>query len=406
MKKNIILDDEHLKVDDFNLGYFKLHSLLSNEGNKEESRNGDTFEILNFKTKITNPYRRCVGGYGRNVNIFFLLAEALWIWAGRKDVAFLKLFNNQMGEYSDNGTDFYAAYGFRMRHYGIDSNTIIDDSSKHHHSQSIDQIKKALLMLEKNPQDRRVVISIWNAELDLGTISKDLPCNDLLMLKVRNGELHSTIANRSNDLDWGLVTNIFQFSFITELMSNILGVGLGTQVHNSQSLHLYKDNPLTEQLELNQRVDYFATECDFESKTFAKPISINFSKANQKATDKLEEVDWYVKGMISKLVFAVDSDLKNSELTLFKENLKNFSTQLFNIFELLEIYLRYKNKEINRIETFKEILKQKAMSHIVEIEQYQMLALNFFAKRFNEGEKAQVEPIIKSELILENIGNY
>jgi thymidylate synthase len=108
-----------------------------------------------------------------------------------------------------------------------------------------DQLVEAIDLLKANSEDRRVVISIWNPNLDLGTKSKDLPCNDLLMFKIRGGRLFQTIQNRSNDLHWGLPTNVFQFSFIGELMSKIIGVELGHQVHNSDSLHCYLDNPLT-----------------------------------------------------------------------------------------------------------------------------------------------------------------
>ena len=71
-------------------------------------------------------------------------------------------------------------------------------------------------------------MSIWNTDFDLGTQTKDIPCNDLVMLKIRNGKMVTTIQNRSNDLHLGLPTNVFQFSFLTEMMAGCLGIELGT----------------------------------------------------------------------------------------------------------------------------------------------------------------------------------
>lgn len=386
---------------DFNRGYFELHKYLVNNGDRESSRYGDTIELLNFKTELLNPYQRCVGGHMRNINIYFLLAEALWIWAGRRDVKFLKIFNSTMGEFSDDGVHFHAPYGWRLRNYGPDSMETYTDSNKHAMC-GLDQISHAVTMLEKNPQDRRVVLGIWNAHLDLDTQSKDLPCNDLLMLKVRKGKLHSTIANRSNDLDWGLATNVFQFSFVTEIIASILGIELGTQVHNSQSLHLYTNNPLTEEIEVNREIGvgknllYDAAQ--------VVPMDFKFDKVDN-AFGKLQKVDWWVNGMISKLLLVVDGNMEDTELDSFKSQLQQFSAYFHMIFCLLETYIRYKNKKDSRIKAFMDIV-QYSGEKFIDSDNI-ILALNFFAKRMTEYEDNEgVKLVKKSRLSLNHIGGY
>ena len=47
----------------FNEDYFDLHQHLLNAGEQVASRNGSTREILNFKTVIKEPAKRCIGGY-------------------------------------------------------------------------------------------------------------------------------------------------------------------------------------------------------------------------------------------------------------------------------------------------------------------------------------------------------
>ena len=196
-----------VNADTFSQFYPIINQYMMQNCKLEPSRDGEVREMLDFRTHITNPYRRCVGGYGRDINVFFLLAEAMWIACGRKDVAFLTLFNKQMAEYSDNGKVFHAPYGYRLRHWGIESESEFADPSVE--NRGFDQVVNAIRILSKNPNTRQVVMEIWNPKFDLGQITKDLPCNDIVMLKIRDGKLITTIGNRSNDLHWGLPTNVF-----------------------------------------------------------------------------------------------------------------------------------------------------------------------------------------------------
>ena len=91
-----------IKTNTFSTIYPVVNSYLMNNREWQPSRDGDVKEMMDVKTHITNPYRRCVGGYNRNINIFFLLAEAMWIACGKKDVKFLTIFNKKMAEYSDD----------------------------------------------------------------------------------------------------------------------------------------------------------------------------------------------------------------------------------------------------------------------------------------------------------------
>jgi len=349
MKEQII--NNSIMTETFSKSYPVINKYIVENGDHVESRNGDTKEILNFKTEIHNPYRRCVGNNGRDINVFFLLAEALWIFRGRKDVDFLVKFNNQMKEYSDDGVNFHAPYGFRMRRYGVssfdNSKPTSPENNGHAHQQmidGIDQILSAMIMLKENPESRRVVISIWNPDLDLGTVSKDLPCNDMLMLKVRGGKLHSTIANRSNDLHWGLPTNVFQFSFVTEIMSNIMGIELGTQTHNSQSLHFYIDNPIA--MKMYENMSFTNSKFD-DLYDYSKEIRIdmNFDKVDKRnrqdlSSDSIERKLAIVDDFIDRIIYSLDRGEKMPASDL--KALKNFSEYLFITYELLWNYLRYK----------------------------------------------------------------
>lgn len=340
----------------FNDLYFRLHEKVVNSGSVVKSRNGDTAELLNFQTVLRFPNERFIGGRNRKMNPFFLLAESVWIWCGRRDVAFMDIFNSKLKNYSDDGKYYNAPYGWRLRKYGIDSMQIWDDSNKYEFDNSIDQIRVALNKLHNDPNDRRVVASIWNPDLDLdGKLTKDTPCNDMLMFKIREGRLYQTIQNRSNDLDWGLSTNIFQFSFIGEIMSKILGVELGDQVHNSQSLHLYLDNPLTKSIE-NKSSD--EPESEFYRYAHAVPIDFDFTGLLS-VDEKLERVDFFLKGIISNIMTISKkkdvNEIITDDLSEFVKSLAQFSGYFLFVFLILMNYTLYKNKLINKEEAFHAI---------------------------------------------------
>jgi thymidylate synthase len=373
-----------ITVNEFSRMYPYVNKWVMENGDSIDSRYGHTRDILNFKTEICNPYARLVGNNDRDINVFFLLAEAIWIFKGERDVEFLEIFNSRMSEFSDDGKVFHAPYGFRLRHYGVEShflmNTTSPENNGHHAQQMIegeDQILTVLKMLKENPNDRRAVMSIWNTELDLGIKSKDIPCNDLVMLKVRNGKLHTTIANRSNDLHWGLTTNIFQFSFLTEIMSNILGIELGTQTHNSQSLHIYTDNEIADKLYNNLVLNSDGQFDDLYDKSNPLKMDMRFNSEGVEAN--LAEVDYHFGNII--IALKKGERMPSSEYA----DLGSFSKYLALVYDLLHIYVVYKKTPLKDDE-----LRWAKLNDVGSLCTYYpnldilTMAANFFAKRISD----------------------
>lgn len=180
-----------------------------------------------FITEYTSPSRNVLFDESRDANPLFHYLEAMWILAGRNDVKVLAHILPKMAEYTDDGKVFHGAYGFRLREgFGID------------------QIDIAIAMLKKAPTSRQVVMGIWNPVEDLNRSTKDMPCNDMIMLKVREGRLYITVNNRSNDIIYGCYgANVVQFSMLQMYMAARIGVGLGTYTQVSNSFHVYDDSP-------------------------------------------------------------------------------------------------------------------------------------------------------------------
>jgi len=235
-----------------------------------------------------NPKARVLLNPARDCNPFFHLYEALWMLAGRNDVAPLQYYVKRMAEFSDDGMTFNGAYGYRWRRYMIEDGNA-DYVSKHggmlEPPTYVDQLQVIINHLRANPHSRRAVLSMWNVGGDLLRIdnSKDVCCNLVVMFALRtdpvcptckgnwtperaaeldespftcpncvgdpdniflpNRWLDMTVVNRSNDMIWGLFgANYVHFTFLQEYLAAHLGVQVGKYHHVTNNLHAYTNN--------------------------------------------------------------------------------------------------------------------------------------------------------------------
>lgn len=252
---------------------------IQREGVRRDSRNGP---VVKFPTpaaiQYENPVERVVFWAARDANPFFHLVEALWMLAGRNDVAFVANYVARMATFSDDGQTFHGAYGYRWRqHFGFDQ---------------LDSVVKAL---KANPDDRRCVVQMWSAADDLGREGKDFPCNIEAVFSINEGRLDMTVYNRSNDLVWGaLGANCVHFSVLQEYMAGRIGVPVGQYWQVSNNLHLYLETH-------GQLMENLATQAadPFVFKSVSDP---------------------YEKGLQTHPLMSIDPDAWESELFDFMED--------------------------------------------------------------------------------------
>jgi thymidylate synthase len=196
-----------------------------------------------YITEYSHPRERVLFNQDRDANPFFHFFESLWILDGRSDATYLEQFNSNIAKYLDPGKlSFHAAYGNRMRQHFVNRD-----------EEPCDQLKGIIELLKKDPDTRRAVMCLWSPIDDLGwisyngdfehAISNDLPCNDLIMFKLRDNELDITVSCRSNDAIWGAYgANAVQFSMIQEFVALAVGCNVGVYRQVSDSFHIYTDN--------------------------------------------------------------------------------------------------------------------------------------------------------------------
>lgn len=169
----------------------------------------------------------------RDANPFLHYVEAFYFLCGRNDVALMKYFAQQMGEYSDDGLTLWGSYGYRwMQHFDHD------------------QVDAIVHELRKNPGSRRCVLQMWDGHQDLQRAIKgglDVPCNHVASFDTAGGKLNMTVTNRSNDMIWGTYgANMVHFNILLNFVAHAVGLPKGYYHQVSSNTHVYTDFPITQ----------------------------------------------------------------------------------------------------------------------------------------------------------------
>lgn len=216
------------EFDDVNHALQALSSYIQN-GDQVESRNGGTLEMRHVALRIANPLRREILLNSRKASIAAQIAETAWVLAGRNDIEWLSHYLPRAKEFSDDGKTWRAGYGPRLRAW-----------NRGHRQDEVDQLAEVIAILNKDPNSRRAVISLWDPMVDIYP-GKDIACNNWLAFTLRDGFLDLSVSARSNDLIWGWSgINQFEWSVLQEIVAEAVGAHVGVTHYNVASLHVYE----------------------------------------------------------------------------------------------------------------------------------------------------------------------
>lgn len=205
---------------------------------------------------ISNPTDRYVTIPERKWNKFLPFAESLWIALGLNDLDVLPAkYCKNLYKYSDNGKNWRAGYGPRIRAYtGLGIDICISDPRYRNvfsgNVQVVDQLKYVIDVMKQDINTRQAIIEIGDPVKDdfdtykvwaLKT-TKDYPCTRSVQFMAIDGKLNCTVHIRSNDVLYGMsAVNIFNFTWMQEYVANIIGLPVGTYYHFANNLHMYDD---------------------------------------------------------------------------------------------------------------------------------------------------------------------
>ncbi len=171
----------------------------------------------------------------KKIHINSIIHELLWFLQGETNIDYLKKNGVSIwDEWADDNGELGPVYGYQWRFWPA-------AGGRH-----IDQIKKVMEQLRKNPDSRRIIVSAWNvADLDKMALP---PCHAFFQLWVANGRLSCQLYQRSADIFLGLPFNIASYSILTHMFAQQAGLLPGDFIWTGGDCHLYLNH--MEQVEL------------------------------------------------------------------------------------------------------------------------------------------------------------
>ena len=101
-----------------------------------------------------------------------------------------------------------------------------------------DQIQKVINLLKKEPETRRALICLWDAENDMNTHHP--PCACTIQFMIRNDKLDTIAYFRSNDAWMAALPDMIAISKLSSLIASKLSIEVGKYIHFAASYHLYE----------------------------------------------------------------------------------------------------------------------------------------------------------------------
>lgn len=216
-----------MEFENFHIAFQKVLSLVYLSPEFIVSPRGFTNrERLNINFKINNPRERICYLPSRKTNIIFNFAEVLWYLSGSNSLEFIEHYCKGMRKYSKNGhTLTGCAYGPKIFAFG---------------ERKINQWDRIIKLLrDDDAASKRAVIQIFDPDEVLDSSNIDLTCTLGLQFFVRENKLYLSAFMRANDCFRGIVSDVFSFTFIQELLAAELDLEMGSYYHNVGTLHTF-----------------------------------------------------------------------------------------------------------------------------------------------------------------------
>ena len=95
-------------------------------------------------------------------------------------------------------------------------------------------------MLQKDPQSRRMIVTLWNIE-DLPDMALQ-PCAYETLWDVTDGRLNCMLVQRSGDMGLGVPFNTAQYAALVHMIAHVSGLQPGLFTHVINNAHIYENH--------------------------------------------------------------------------------------------------------------------------------------------------------------------
>ncbi len=210
--------------------YLGLIKEILEDGYYDKNRTGMNTYKLPHKIMQFNLEKEFPILTSKKVAFKTAVKELLWIFKDQSnDVSLLQEQNCHIwDEWADENNTIGTSYGYIVEKFS--------------------QIDNLIDALKNNPQDRRMMINLWQIPyLDTGSLH---PCCFLTMWDVTDGHLNCMLVQRSGDMGLGVPFNTSQYAVLVHLLAQVTGLKVGILTHVINNAHIYENHvdALNEQL--------------------------------------------------------------------------------------------------------------------------------------------------------------
>ena len=162
----------------------------------------------------------------KKLHLRSIIYELLWFLRGETNVRYLRDHGVTIwDEWADDKGELGPIYGKQWRSWPAPNGQVID------------QISRAVDLIRRNPDSRRIIVNAWNVgELELMALT---PCHAMFQFWVAQGRLSCQLYQRSADIFLGVPFNIASYALLTHLFAEQCDLEVGEFVWTGGDCHLY-----------------------------------------------------------------------------------------------------------------------------------------------------------------------
>jgi len=235
--------------------YLDLLRKVRNEGQPREDRTGTgTLGLfghqMRFDLEAGFPLLTT-----KKIHVRSIVIELLWFLRGETNADWLRerkvtiwdewATAEQTARFGRPAGELGPVYGHQWRNFGA---TRKADGT--YANDGVDQIRKLLGEIQRNPSSRRLIVTGWNpAEAEDVALP---PCHTLFQFYVQGGRLSCQLYQRSGDIFLGVPFNIASYALLTHMIAHVSGLRPGEFVHTLGDAHLYTNHLEQADLQLSR----------------------------------------------------------------------------------------------------------------------------------------------------------
>lgn len=219
------------QAEDFSTLYqSSLIDLMRNPEYETKPRDLKIRENTNVALILENPLSCLYSNTSRSSQKKYIAAELLWYFMGRNDVEYIKKYAKFWESIQNEDGTVNSSYG----------NLLFVKKNRF----GLTQYNWALTSL-LNDMDSRQAIMHFNLPEHQYSTNKDFVCTMYGIFQIRDNKLNFTVSMRSNDVIWGLPTDIaffavLQYQMLVHLQAKYPALELGSYTHIANSFHIYE----------------------------------------------------------------------------------------------------------------------------------------------------------------------